>query len=319
MTEIPDIRLQPATDAEYPVVAHLIEYYLYDFTEFLGWRCPESGQFIGSDVVFAEWRAGKNYPFLLRVDGELAGFAIVGIEEAARAFVMREFFILRKFRRRGIGQAVATQLFDQFAGDWQVEFFLANTPARQFWPRVVRTYLGDAAPAAEDTASTWGPRQVLRFTHPVPAAFDFLPVPALHAGELTLLLDQMLPPYPARAMLPCYDFTMQVDGQYAGRITLRVGNTPDILLYGGHIGYGVEKACRGHHYAERACRLLFPLARRHGLTTLWITTNPDNLASRRTCERLGARLIEIVKLPTDTDQYPSGAREKCRYRLALGA
>ncbi|MEZ4670788.1 MAG: hypothetical protein R3E39_23025 [Anaerolineae bacterium] len=65
------------------------------------------------------------------------------------------------------------------------------------------------------------------------------------------------------------------------------------------------------------CRLLLPLALQHGLETLWITCNPDNLASRKTCDLIGAELVEIVDLPPDTDMYREGARQKCRYRLVL--
>ncbi|WP_428938060.1 GNAT family N-acetyltransferase [Fontivita pretiosa] len=105
--------------------------------------------------------------------------------------------------------------------------------------------------------------------------------------------------------------------EIAGGITLRVGNTPDIQMYVGHIGYGVYPPARGHHYAERACRLIFPLARAHGLRRLWITTNPDNWPSRRTCERLGCRLAEIVPLPHDHPLYQKGEKFKCRYWLDL--
>jgi len=102
-----------------------------------------------------------------------------------------------------------------------------------------------------------------------------------------------------------------------GHIELRIGNTNHIVMYGGHIGYGVEPEHRGHHYAARACKLLLPLARRHRLTTLWISCSPDNIASTRTCELLGAKFVEIVNPPADTDMYQQGERQKCRYRLNL--
>jgi tagatose 1,6-diphosphate aldolase len=89
-------------------------------------------------------------------------------------------------------------------------------------------------------------------------------------------------------------------------------------MYGGHIGYAVDLEHRGHHYAERACRLVLALAKAHGLDTIWITCNPDNVPSRRTCERLDATLVEIVRLPEDSDMYQEGDREKCRYRVDLG-
>jgi predicted acetyltransferase len=48
---------------------------------------------------------------------------------------------------------------------------------------------------------------------------------------------------------------------------------------------------------------------------VWITCDPDNIASRKTCELAGARLVEIVDLPEDTDMYREGMRQKCRYRI----
>jgi tagatose 1,6-diphosphate aldolase len=103
----------------------------------------------------------------------------------------------------------------------------------------------------------------------------------------------------------------------AGAIGFRIGSNHTIEMYYGHFGYHVYPPARGHHYAERACRLLLPLAYRHGLRTLWITCNPDNYASRRTCERLGARLVSIVPVPEEDALYVRGDREKCRYSLDL--
>ena len=62
---------------------------------------------------------------------------------------------------------------------------------------------------------------------------------------------------------------------------------------------------------------LKPIALRHGFTELWITCDPDNWPSRRTCERIGAELIEIIDLPEDLDMYLDGERQKCRYRWQL--
>jgi tagatose 1,6-diphosphate aldolase len=103
----------------------------------------------------------------------------------------------------------------------------------------------------------------------------------------------------------------------AGTISFRFINDENTLLYYGHIGYHVFPPARGHHYAERSSRLLMPLARRHGMKELWITTNPDNLPSRRTCERLGCEMVEIVDLPQGHPLWQRGERRKCRYRLDL--
>lgn len=105
--------------------------------------------------------------------------------------------------------------------------------------------------------------------------------------------------------------------EIAGGIGLRAGSTHAIEMYYGHFGYHVYPPARGHHYAERSCRLLLPLARQHGLKTLWVTCNPDNYASRRTCEALGGRLVSIVPVPESDPLYLRGEREKCRYRIDL--
>jgi tagatose 1,6-diphosphate aldolase len=141
----------------------------------------------------------------------------------------------------------------------------------------------------------------------------------LEDDDLRLVLVKTKAGEPDLGYVPAYFFSMMRHGQddEIGSINLRVGNTPHLILYGGHIGYGVAPAYRGHRYAARACKLLLPLARQHGLTTLWITCNPDNIASRKTCERLGADLIEIVDLPEDSDMYQRGERQTCRYRLDL--
>jgi predicted acetyltransferase len=138
-------------------------------------------------------------------------------------------------------------------------------------------------------------------------------------GELELAVKELYEGDPTANRVPAYKFKMTLVGdvQEIGRIDLRIGNTHHLLMYGGHIGYGVEPEYRGHHYAARAVKLLIPLACSHGMTTLWITCNPDNVASRRTCELAGAQFIEIVDLPQDTDMYQAGERIKCRYRLDL--
>ncbi|MEP7291008.1 MAG: GNAT family N-acetyltransferase [Chloroflexota bacterium] len=149
--------------------------------------------------------------------------------------------------------------------------------------------------------------------------FEFLDPGRLVDGDLELVLDETIPADPIRGFVPNYRFRMirlptRAD---AGRIDLRIGSLPLIVMYAGQIGYGVNTAHRGQHFAARAVRLLLPLAKRHDLNPLWITCNPDNAASRRSCELAGGKLIEIVDLPPNNDMYLEGERQKCRYRFDL--
>ena len=147
--------------------------------------------------------------------------------------------------------------------------------------------------------------------------FTFRNPGALRDGELEVVLIRTNPGDHSRSWVPNYDFELRVAGRCAGTINFRAQTTPSLEMFGGHFAYGVDEPFRGHHYAERGVRLLLPFAREHGFRSIWITCNPDNWPSRRTCERLAATLVEIVPLPPDNDMYIEGERHKCRYRIDL--
>jgi len=149
--------------------------------------------------------------------------------------------------------------------------------------------------------------------------FEFMTVNVPSDGDLNVVLIECQPADANAWRVPAYLFRLQTtSGEQIGRIRLRVGWNDDIIKYAGQIGYAVEPAFRGRRYAERACRLILPLARRHGLDHLWITCQPDNIASRRTLERLGAERVGIFDVPAD---YPLDAgmeRKKLCFRLSTG-
>jgi len=137
-------------------------------------------------------------------------------------------------------------------------------------------------------------------------------------GDLELVLTARQPADLVKKWVPGYRFEMRRTGtaRRLGVIHLRIGSAR-VLRYAGHIGYEVDATHRGHRYSARACRLLLPFARRHGLRAVWVTTDPANLPSRRTCGLIGARYVGTVRLPRDHAMYRRGARHRRRYRLAL--
>ena len=147
---------------------------------------------------------------------------------------------------------------------------------------------------------------------------DFLDTSFLKTDELFLALDHTAEADPVRDWVPAYHFHICLpDGTRIGRCDLRVGHNRS-LYYGGNIGYGIFPDYRGHHCAEKACRLLFELAKRHGLDYVVITCDPGNPASRRTCERLGGKLLEIAELPEDNDmRRDRGCTHACIFRFEL--
>jgi len=151
--------------------------------------------------------------------------------------------------------------------------------------------------------------------HPMNESLEVVRSLQLRHGDLELRLAD----YSLHAFhrVPTYFFRMMsIDrAEELGTINLRIGSTPHIERYAGHIGYGVHPAHRGHHYAARSVALLLP-ARTVGIDPLWITCDPDNKASRRSLELAGAELMEIVDVPEDCGIRKYGGKlRKCRYRL----
>jgi predicted acetyltransferase len=143
--------------------------------------------------------------------------------------------------------------------------------------------------------------------------------PALTDGEIEVVINAKHPADKSKGWVPAYEFAVRLPGnpEPVGNVFLRIGNTKNMKMYGGHIAYGIKEKYRGHHYAAKACKLVKKIALDHGLKTLWITCNPDNYPSRKTCEALGCELVEIVDLPEDIDMYQEGERQKCRYKWSL--
>lgn len=148
----------------------------------------------------------------------------------------------------------------------------------------------------------------------------FLETDTLTDGVILLRLDKKAPADPERGYVPAYHFTiLSKDGAEAGTCDLRIGHTEG-LYYGGHIGYEVKEAFRGRHFAARACRLLFDLARRHKMGYVIITCRPDNIASALTAQSAGCRFVERAVLPMDNEmRLAKGTEEVDIYAVSLGA
>jgi predicted acetyltransferase len=166
-------------------------------------------------------------------------------------------------------------------------------------------------------------RRFVRCSWPFPEAddlsdgFEWRDPGVMVDGDLELVLGMMVPADPARDYAPCYQFEMRRCGtrNIMGRLSLRVGHSVSLEMYAGHIGYNVLPEFRGRRYAARSCLLVLPFAFELGIDPVWITVNPDNWPSRRTCELIGAEYVDTVALPEDCEMYRRGERYKCRYRV----
>ena len=57
---------------------------------------------------------------------------------------MAEFFVIRGYRRRGIGTEVAHEVWRQFPGRWEVRVMQSNHAAYPFWEHAIAAFTGEA-------------------------------------------------------------------------------------------------------------------------------------------------------------------------------
>ncbi len=102
-----------------------------------------------------------------------------------------------------------------------------------------------------------------------------------------------------------------------GECDIRLGMNEE-LYYAGNIGYRIYGAYRGHGYAYEAARMLLKIAKYdHGMEEVILTCTPDNIPSRKTCEKIGCELESIVDIPQAFRAVCSGDTAKCRYILRI--
>ncbi|WP_445178783.1 GNAT family N-acetyltransferase [Pseudomonas sp. McL0111] len=135
---MPNIELHPAHRDELETIENLMQFYMHDFSEWLPLTLAEHG-FFPIQPKLDYWRQPATRPFLIKVDGELAGFVTVDDETHidGAEHNIGYFFITRRFRGQGVAQFVVSALLNRFPGQWQIFHIDANLPARRFWARVI--------------------------------------------------------------------------------------------------------------------------------------------------------------------------------------
>jgi predicted acetyltransferase len=135
------IELHTPSRSDRTLIRRMMELYSYDFSEYENLDLNEHGYF-GFDKLDYFWFEPTHAAFLVTVDGRLAGFVLVDedtlIEGNQRS--VAEFFVMRKYRRNGVGRHVAVEVFNRLPGKWEVRVIENNEPAKNFWRRVISEY-----------------------------------------------------------------------------------------------------------------------------------------------------------------------------------
>jgi hypothetical protein len=87
-------------------LGNLLELYMHDFSELVPLDVGDDGRY-GYKSLPLFWSDNSRLPFLARLDGKLVGFVLITQSSEPSgdgdAWDMAEFFVLRRYRHRGIG------------------------------------------------------------------------------------------------------------------------------------------------------------------------------------------------------------------------
>lgn len=136
-----NVFLQEVPRSDRILIRRLMEFYLYDFSEFVGNDVDEYGVY-GDEYLDLYWTDATRSAWFVKVLDKLAGFVLVNehilVEGNERSIA--EFFVMRKYRRQGVGNKAALQVFDRLPSKWEVRVIDRNLPAQLFWRKVISDY-----------------------------------------------------------------------------------------------------------------------------------------------------------------------------------
>jgi predicted acetyltransferase len=136
-------KLIPALQELRPVIQNLMQFYIYDFTEFVPADVETDGLYKAYPQLDSYWQEyNQRFPYIIKKDKKYIGFVLVRFVETPKRnyFSIPEFFIMKMYRRNGIGKEIAQQVFDLHKGQWLVHQRETNGPARAFWNHVIQDY-----------------------------------------------------------------------------------------------------------------------------------------------------------------------------------
>jgi len=121
------------------VLQNMLELYLYEMSGEIDDKLElnDDGLY-GDPWLEYYWKEAERYPYLLTIDGKYAGFSLIR-EIEPKTFYVAEFFVIRKYRKNGVGMTLIKEMFRLHKGKWLINTAINNTTAQSFWRKVAKS------------------------------------------------------------------------------------------------------------------------------------------------------------------------------------
>ena len=127
------------TGEQLPALARLYQLYAHDLSEFTG-DCPDEDGLLPAPDLERYLDSPERRAYLFGVGEPRAGFALVNRWSPSGSgtdWQIAEFFVVRHYRRRGLGTDAARSVFARLPGIWEIGVLETNAPAIRFWTHAV--------------------------------------------------------------------------------------------------------------------------------------------------------------------------------------
>lgn len=137
-----EIVLEAAASSDATLLSNLLELYIHDLSAaFPSVELGPDGRF-GYPKLPLYWsEPDRRFAYLIKCDRRIAGFAFVTrgspVTDDPAVLDVAEFFVLRRYRRSGVGRAAALLLWKTLPGKWTVRVSESNASGLAFWRGVV--------------------------------------------------------------------------------------------------------------------------------------------------------------------------------------
>jgi len=133
-------RLVKACDSEKNALKNMFQLYLHDLSAYTtNLNINADGIFENNDID-TYYEKDTLIPMVIQHNNMISGFILLNTPPYASQgynYYINDFFVLRKFRGKGVGNTAAEELFRAYPGKYAMVQLIKNDVAINFWKRVL--------------------------------------------------------------------------------------------------------------------------------------------------------------------------------------
>jgi predicted acetyltransferase len=144
-----------ATPADRQPIQRMLELYQHDLSDIWDQDLDCHGEY--GYALDRYWEMEGFHPFVATAESKYAGFALANqaVRVGTEGRWMDQFFVLKKYRRQGVGQLLAVSALSELPGRWEVGQMPQNHAAQAFWRRVIGELTGGRYKEYEVRTGEW--------------------------------------------------------------------------------------------------------------------------------------------------------------------